>query len=97
MILIILTIFTLNAWWIEFIRLSYSLTKLIRLIPKSHLFDLDLSISNGFVSAKIYNKRADFDFDKEFFSFSFMVTFSVLAPAGLTFLNLCDLLECVVM
>ena len=25
--------------------------------------DLHLSISNGFVSAKIYDKRADFDFD----------------------------------
>ena len=25
--------------------------------------DLDLSISNGFVSSKIYDKRDDFDFD----------------------------------
>ena len=27
------------------------------------LFDLHLSISNGFVSSKIYDKRDDFDFD----------------------------------
>ena len=26
-------------------------------------FDLHLSISNGFVSSKIYDKRDDFDFD----------------------------------
>ena len=31
--------------------------------------DLHLSISNGFVSTKIYNKRDDFDFDKENFPF----------------------------
>ena len=33
--------------------------------------DLHLSISNGFVSSKIYDKRDDFDFDKVFF-FSFL-------------------------
>ena len=31
--------------------------------------DLHLSISNGFVSSKIYDKRDDFDFDKVFFIF----------------------------
>ena len=31
--------------------------------------DLHLSISNGFVSSKIYNKRDDFDFDKVNFPF----------------------------
>ena len=30
---------------------------------KSPLLDLHLSISNGFVSSKIYDKRDDFDFD----------------------------------
>ena len=30
--------------------------------------DLHLSISNGFVSSKLYNKRDDFDFDKVNFS-----------------------------
>ena len=32
-------------------------------------FDLHLSIANGFVSAKIYDKRDDFDFDIVNFSF----------------------------
>ena len=31
--------------------------------------DLHLSISNGFVSSKIYNKRDDFDFDIVIFPF----------------------------
>ena len=31
--------------------------------------DLHLSISNGFVSSKIYDKRDDFDFDTVNFSF----------------------------
>ena len=31
--------------------------------------DLHLSISNGFVSSKIYDKRDDFDFDKVYFPF----------------------------
>ena len=31
--------------------------------------DLHLSISNGFVSSKIYDKRDDFDFDKVTFPF----------------------------
>ena len=31
--------------------------------------DLHLSISNGFVSAKVYDKRDDFDFDIENFPF----------------------------
>ena len=38
------------------------LNKLITLIPKP-IFDLHLSISNGFVSFKIYDERGDFDFD----------------------------------
>ena len=31
--------------------------------------DLHLSISNGFVSSKIYDKRDDFDFDTAYFPF----------------------------
>ena len=31
--------------------------------------DLHLSISNGFVSSKIYDKRGDFDFDIVYFPF----------------------------
>ena len=30
---------------------------------QTHFLDLHLSISNGFVSSKIYDKRNDFDFD----------------------------------
>ena len=33
------------------------------------LLDLHLSISNGFVSSKIYDKRDDFDFDIVYFPF----------------------------
>ena len=58
--------------------------------------DLHLSISNGFVSSKIYDKRDDFDFDIVNFPF-WMVTFPVLPLTGSTFLNLFGLLECLVM
>ena len=58
--------------------------------------DLHLSISNGFVSSKIYNKRDDFDFD--------IVNFPFLdgdvprsTTYGVIFLNLFGLLECLVM
>ena len=57
--------------------------------------DLHLSISNGFVSSKIYDKRDDFDFD--------MVNLPFLdgdvprsTSYGLTLLNLFGLLECLV-
>ena len=49
--------------------------------------DLHLSISNGFVSSKIYDKRDHFDFD--------IVNFPFLN--GFIFLNLFGLLECLVM
>ena len=58
--------------------------------------DLHLSISNGFVSSKIYDKRDDFDFD--------IVNFPFLdgdvprsTSCGFIFLNLFGLLECLVM
>ena len=57
--------------------------------------DLHLSISNGFVSSKIYDKRDDFDIVN--FPFFFMVTFPVLPLTGFTFLSLLGLLECLVM
>ena len=59
--------------------------------------DLHLSISNGFVSSKIYDERDDFDFDIVKFPFFFMVTFPVLLLTGFIFLNLFGLLECLVM
>ena len=36
--------------------------QLNNLIPKPHFLDLHLSISNGFVSSKIFDTRVDFDF-----------------------------------
>ena len=54
--------------------------------------DLHLSISNGFVSSKIYDKRDDFDFDIVNFSF-----LDGLPLTGFIFLNLFGLLECLVM
>ena len=42
---------------------NYFLLKLILQIPMPPFLDLHLSISNGFVSSKIYDKRDDFDFD----------------------------------
>ena len=58
--------------------------------------DLHLSISNGFVSSKIYDKRDDFDFD--------IVNSPFLdgdvprsTSYGFIFLNLFGLLECLVM
>ena len=38
-------------------------------MAKFHFLDLHLSISNGFVSYKIYDKRDDFDFDTANFPF----------------------------
>ena len=31
-------------------------------MPKPHFWDLHLSISDGFIKIKIYDKRDDFDF-----------------------------------
>ena len=63
---------------------------------EAQFLDLHLSISNGFVSSKIYDKRDDFDFDIVNFPF-WMVTFPVLPLTGFTFLNLFGLQECLVM
>ena len=60
------------------------------------ILDLHLSISNGFVSSKIYDKRDDFDFDIVLFLF-WTGKFPVLPLTVFTFLNLFDLLECLVM
>ena len=46
---------------------------------KAPFLDLHLSISNGFVSSKIYDKRDDFDFDTVNF---WMMTFPVLPLTG---------------
>ena len=46
---------------------SFRLVRFVRLSPG--FLDLHLSVSNGFVSSKIYDKRDDFDFDKVNFPF----------------------------
>ena len=59
------------------------------------LLDLHLSVSNGFVSSKIYDKRDDFDFD--IVNFPFLVTFLVVLLMVYTFRNLLGLLESAIM
>ena len=60
------------------------------------LLELHLSISSGFVSSKIYDKRDDFDFD--IVNFPFLDgDVPILPLTGFTFLNLFGLLECLVM
>ena len=49
--------------------------------------DLHFSISNGFVSFQIYDKRDDIHFDIVNFPVFWMVTFPVLPLTGFTFLN----------
>ena len=51
--------------------------------------DLHLSVSNGFVSFKIYDKRDDFDFDiVNFPFFVWMAMFHVVPLMECIFLNL---------
>ena len=58
--------------------------------------DLLLSISDGFVKTKIYDKRGDFDLD--IVNFQFLDgNFPVRHPMMFIFLSLFDLLECPVM
>ena len=54
---------------------------------------LHLSVANGFVSSKIYEKRDDIDFDMVNFPFFWMVTFLVVLLLGYAFRNLLGLLE----
>ena len=67
------------------------LNKAITSDTEAPFLDLHLSISNGFVSSKISDKRDDFDFD--------IVNFPFLDGdvPGFIFLNLFGLLECLVM
>ena len=58
--------------------------------------DLHLSIANGFVSSKIYDKGDDFDFDIVNFRF-WMVTFIAVLLMVYTFRNLLGLLEPAIM
>ena len=56
--------------------------------------DLHLSVANGFVSSKIYDKRDDFDFDIVNFPF---LAFLVVLLMVYTFRNLLGLLESAIM
>ena len=57
--------------------------------------NLHLSVANGFVSSKIYDKRDDFDFD--IVNRFWMVTFLVVLLMVYTFRNLLGLLESAIM
>ena len=63
---------------------------------EASFLDLHLSISDGFVKTKIYEKRDDFDFDNVNFPF-LDVMFLVRHPTVFIFLNIFDLLEFLVM
>ena len=62
---------------------------------EASFLDLHLSISDGFVKTKIYDKRDDFDFD--IVNFPFLVMFLVRHHMVFIFLNLFDLLEFLIM
>ena len=51
----------MKEWSTKFIHLNCNLIKLI-LHTEAPFLDIHLSICNGFVSSKIYDKRDDFDF-----------------------------------
>ena len=63
---------------------------------ESTFLDLHLSVANGFVSSKIYDKRDDFDFGIVNFPF-LVVTFLVVLLMVYTFRNLLGLLESAIM
>ena len=63
---------------------------------EASLLDLHLSISDGFVKTKIYDKRDDFDFDIVKFPFP-DGDVPLRHPMVFIFLNLFDLLEFLVM
>ena len=60
------------------------------------VLDLNLSITNGIVSSKIYDKRDDFNFEI-INSHFLMKMFLALLPMVYIFLSLFVLLECVLM
>ena len=72
------------------------LNKLNSSDTEAPLLDLNLSITNGIVSSKIYDKRDDFNFDIVKFH-SLMETFLAPLPMAYTFLSIFVLQECVLM
>ena len=63
---------------------------------KAPFLDLHISVANGFVSSKIYDKRDDFDFILSIFRFRTMTFLAVLLMVY-TFRNLLGLLESAIM
>ena len=59
----------MKAWSNKFIPPELQLNKANTTDTEVPFLDLHLSIANGFVSSKIYDKRDDFDFDIVNFSF----------------------------
>ena len=53
----------MKVWSIVFIHPELQLNKAYTSDTEAPFLDLHLSISNGFVSSRIYDKRDDFDFD----------------------------------
>ena len=54
----------LIAWFIIFTLQNFSLIRPISQIPRPHFLNLHLSISDGTVKSKIYDKHDDLDFVK---------------------------------
>ena len=63
---------------------------------RPQFLDLHLTISNSFVSSKIYDKHGNFDFDIVNFLFVDGM-FLLLQLMGFIYLSLFSLLECLVM
>ena len=88
---LILIILILNKWYVRYITLNFSSSD-----TEAPFLDLNLSITNGIVSSKIYDKRDDFNF--ELYSSPFLMEmFLALLPMVYIFLSLFVLLECVLM
>ena len=73
------------------------LNKAIASNTEAPFLDVHLSISNGFVSSKIYDKRDDFDFGIVKFLFFGRERSTFYLLRVFTFLNLFNLPECLVM
>ena len=58
-----------NIYVDQMVDRIYQLNRAILPIPRHLFLDLNLCISNGTVSTKIYDKRDDFDFDIVSFPF----------------------------
>ena len=70
----------LKEWSLKFTEVQ--LNKTNSTDTEAAVLDLHLSISNGFVSFNIYDKRGAFDFDIVNFPFFWMATFLVLTSYG---------------